>query len=127
MLGYENDDINSEWIHTGDYARIDNGYLYLCGRKKNMILLSNGENVFPEEIEKKINESEHIKEVEVRVVDNLITAEIVLVRNDIYYKRRAEEHIVKVNKALPSYKRVKKIIVRETGFSKTSLHKIKRR
>ena len=70
MLGYyENEEATKEtidkdgWLHTGDLAKIDkDGYIYICGRKKNVIVLNNGKNVFPEELENLLNKIEGIKE-----------------------------------------------------------------
>ena len=68
MLGYYNDEkltsqiIKNGWLYTGDLGYLEDDYLFITGRKKNVIVLKNGENVFPEELEKKINEIKYVKE-----------------------------------------------------------------
>ena len=69
MLGYYNDKKATEealedgWLHTGDLAKIDeDGYIYICGRKKSVIVLKNGKNIFPEEMEALVNKIEGVKE-----------------------------------------------------------------
>lgn len=69
MLGYYNDEkatkevLNEGWFHTGDLAKIDeDGYIFICGRKKSVIVLKNGKNIFPEEMEALVNKIEGVKE-----------------------------------------------------------------
>ena len=69
MLGYyQNEEATNEvlkdgWFYTGDLARIDEeGYIFICGRKKSVIVLKNGKNIFPEEMEGLINRIEGVKE-----------------------------------------------------------------
>ncbi len=146
MLGYfDNDEANAEvftedgWFRTGDVGYLDNdGYLYITGRQKSVIVLENGKNVFPEEIEEYISHIEEIAEAVVigREVDgNKVELTAVVYPNydkfphgaDEDTVRRSLEHaIAAMNKKLPSFKRVMRIEVRSTEFEKTHTKKIKR-
>lgn len=128
MLGYYKDEaataaaFDGEWFKTGDIGSIDDdGYLTIDGRKKNLIILSNGKNVSPEELEILISDIENVVEVIVYGEDNLIAAEI-------YAEDRSgiEEGINALNETLPSYKRINRIKFRDTEFEKTTTKKIKR-
>lgn len=131
MQGYYNDPqanrdaFEGEWYKTGDLGYMDkNGYLYLTGRKKNLIILSNGENVSPEELEQKLTEIPGICEVIVCAEKNTLTAEI-------YSEPGADINVIEqqiegVNKTLPEYKNIRKVIFRDTPFPKTTTQKIKR-
>ena len=128
MLGYYKDEaataasFDGEWFKTGDLGYFDNeGYLYINGRKKNLIILSNGKNVSPEELELLISEIENVVEVIVYGEDNLIAAEIFA--ED---KSGIEEAIEKLNEKLPSYKKINRVKFRDTEFDKTTTKKIKR-
>ena len=122
---------DGDWFKTGDFGYLDNeGYLYFVGRKKNLIVLSNGKNVAPEELEDKLTTKiEYIKEVMVYEDDaDLIAAEFFL--NTEEYpdaKERLEADVKAVNRELPVYKRIHKITTRDTEFSKTTTLKIKRK
>ncbi len=134
MLGYlDNEEatkeaFDGEWFKTGDVGRLDkDGYLYLTGRKKNLIILSNGKNVSPEEIEAKLLDFSLIEEVVVFDEDGKIGAEIYPgegcsddMKNDIYAV------VDEYNKTVPPYKNIEKITVRNTPFPKTTTMKIKR-
>ena len=147
MLGYYNNEqatkeVLSEngWFRTGDYGYVDkNGYLYITGRKKNIIVLQDGKNVFPEEIEEYLGAIPHIKECVVigRQKDNdlAITA---LIYPDFDYTKSAglndkeavynaiREEINAVNRKLVGYKRIANIEFMEEEFEKTPSKKIKR-
>ena len=115
------------WFKTGDIGRFDNdGYLYVTGRVKNLIILANGKNVYPEEIEGYLSVFDEIKEVIVYAEDDLIAAEIYPDFDIDGVKNIIDAKIHKLNKTLPPYKQIAKIKFRETEFSKTTTKKIKR-
>ena len=147
MLGYYNNEQATKevlspkgWFYTGDFGYIDaNNYLYITGRKKNIIVLQDGKNVFPEEIEEYLGAIELVKETIVvgRQKDNdlAITA---LIYPDIDYaesiglKSKEEiyeairQKINETNRKLVGYKRVVAVEFMETEFEKTPSKKIKR-
>lgn len=137
MLGYYKMEeetrkvIKDRWFSTGDIGYIDkDGFLFITGRKKNLIVLSNGENVSPEEIESIIKKCILIKEVIVFEKDKLICAEV-FPNYDLAKERKIsnlneilKEEINKINKNLPIYKQINKIIFRENEFLKTTTKKI---
>lgn len=147
MLGYYKDEENTRrsftddgWFMTGDLGYLDrNNFLYICGRKKNLIILSNGKNVHPEELEQAIVEKlAYVKEVIVYAsvasngTQDAITACIYLDDEFIQsseitdIRERLDEDIKQLNRALPSFKRIAKTIIRDTEFDKTTTRKIKR-
>ncbi len=133
------------WFHTGDLGYFDkDGYLYIAGRKKSVIVLKNGKNIYPEEIEGLIGRIDGVKESFVYGVpstnadekESKINAEIV------YEKERIEEilgttdeekikdymweHVKEINKTMPSYKYVREIMVTDQELIKTTTEKVKR-
>jgi len=140
MMGYyKNPDATAEtitedgWLKTGDLGyKDDNGWLFITGRKKNLIILSNGENVSPEEIENKFVGDLLIKEVLVYAQNHVITAEVfpdieqanIMGITDI--KDAIQEKVDSVNLKLTSSKAIRNIIIRECEFEKTTSKKIKR-
>lgn len=121
------------WLKTGDLGYVDeDGFVFLTGRKKNLIITPNGENVSPEEIENKLSEKRIIQEVLVRESQGVIEAEIF---PDYEYaaKKRVkdmEKHLQDIideyNLQAPLYKRIIKLRIRDTEFEKNTSKKIKR-
>lgn len=134
MLGYYNapektaEIVKDGWLYTGDLGRLDkDGFIFICGRKKNVIVLSNGKNVFPEEIETLVNLSPAVKECIVYAEGNDICCKVV---SDEKFEGNHEEtiaqHIASVNSQLISYKKINRYTVQETEMAKTTTGKIKR-
>ena len=135
MRGYYNDPeataaaFDGEWLKTGDCGYLDkDGFLFFTGRKKNLIILSNGKNVSPEEIEGKLTAGiEGVKEVLVYEKDKRITAEFYLDEEAHPELRETlASQVEAVCETLPEYMHVQKILIRDTEFDKTSTLKIKR-
>lgn len=150
MLGYyENEEANKEslkegWFYTGDLAKIDEeGYIFICGRKKSVIVLKNGKNIFPEEMENLVNKIEGIKEsfifgkIQSNDENNIkINVKIVFDRDVIknVYKVEKNEDIYtvlakkikEINQTMPSYKAIRGIMLTEEPLIKTTTNKIKR-
>jgi long-chain acyl-CoA synthetase len=117
-----------EWFKTGDLGYLDSdNYLYITGRKKNLIILPNGENVSPEELEQKIMRFPYVKEVVVSEKAGQIQAEVFLDKEmQPDGEQRIKEDMAALNKSLPNYKKIARTIVREQEFEKTTTRKIKR-
>lgn len=132
MKGYYKDPeataavFDGDWLKTGDRCRIDeDGYLFYVGRDKNLIVLSNGKNVSPEEIEDKLICIDYVTEVLVYQKDDQITAEFFLNEEDYPGCRDLlKADVDKVNDVLPKFKRVTKTIIRDDEFPKTTTMKI---
>ena len=150
MKGYHNQpELTAEtidedgWLHTGDIARISlDGHLYITGRIKNMIVLSGGKKVFPEEVEAVIEKSEYIAEVCVLGISRAFgskdgTEEItaVVVPKEYLYEKHSEEELEKLIRDdiklltthLAQYKRPTNIIFKRDPLPKTTTRKIKRK
>lgn len=149
MLGYyQNEEATKEtidedgWLHTGDLAKIDkDGFIYITGRKKFVIVLKNGKNVYPEELEILINKIAGVSESFVygKLEDDgdyKISAKIVYdkdIMKDVYGLEDKQEirdklwqEVKIINKTMPKYKYIKDIIVTEEELIKTTTRKIKR-
>lgn len=127
------------FFHTGDYGKMgEDGRLYITGRKKNLIVLKNGKNIYPEEIEDYLMSATEITEVIVTSVKDEDGSEIAL-KAEIYPEQSLVEEktddelyniikaaVEKINDGLPSHKKVTKVVVRKTPFEKTTSGKIKR-
>ena len=151
MLGYFKNEketkkaIKDGWFHTGDLAKIDeDGYIYICGRKKNVIVLKNGKNIYPEEMENLINKIDGVEEsfifgkpMSKDQNDIKIFAKIVYnpeLVEDIYHVKETEEvykimnqKIKQINAEMPKYKSIKGMFVSEEPLIKTVTNKIKRK
>lgn len=123
------------WLKTGDLGYVDEDrYVYITGRKKNLIILANGENVSPEELENELCRSPLVKEALVREKERIIEAEIFPDYEYVKKKRIKEERIQEklqeiideFNQPMPQYKRIRSLIVRKEEFEKTPSKKIKR-
>lgn len=115
------------WFKTGDLGYLDSDdYLYITGRKKNLIILNNGENISPEYLERKILLLSYVKEVVVSERDGKIQAEVLLDTESEEANERIAEDIVKLNKKMPDHMKIANIFIRKEEFEKTSTSKIKR-
>ena len=140
MLGYYNKQEDTDevlkdgWFHTGDSGRFDKDhFLYITGRIKNLIILSNGENVSPEELELRIAKNPAVKEIMVYGENEDIVAEIY---PDSEYQKvhgiedlegALKKYVLDLNEELADYKRIHVVRFRTEPFEKTSSGKIKRR
>jgi long-chain acyl-CoA synthetase len=152
MLGYYNNEeatratFENGWFKTGDLGRFDaDGFLHICGRKKNVIISKSGKNVFPEEIEDILNRSPYImeslvygekdeKHLEIIAAKIVVDAEAFIelsesrsipITHDLL-KSVIGQEIQKVNKEFPLYKQIRKFGIRDQEFQKTTTQKIKR-
>lgn len=149
MLGYYNSPeetaevLKDGWLHTGDYGYFDkDGFLYVCGRKKSVIVTKNGKNIFPEEVEFYLTQNRFIQEALVHGItdeksgDTIVKAEVYLDReaikdsvgdlSTIELRTFIKQEVDKINEQMPLYKRVKRFGIREKEFEKTTTRKIKR-
>ena len=148
MMGYYKDAENTAktikggWLYTGDYGYLDeDGFLYITGRKKNVIVTKGGKNIFPEEVEYYLLLSDFISEVIVygkheEIKDDLICTAIMYpdfkalenagCMTDEEKYRKLKEAVDEANSKMPPFKRVKRIEIREDDFIKTTTLKIKR-
>lgn len=148
MLGYykneeeTNKALRDGWLYTGDYGYIDeDGFVFITGRKNDIIVLRNGKNVYPQEIEFLINKLPYVDESIVYSrdksnTDTLLCAKIVYNRENIenkFGKRGKEEYreliwedIKNINKGLPTYKHIKEIFITEEPLERTTTQKVKR-
>lgn len=131
MMGYYNrpeetaEVLENGWFRTGDIGSVDeDGFVYITGRKKNLILLDNGKNVYPEELETVIGRIENVDEVIVYEENSLITAEIYAENADA--KEQIKKDIQEFNKTIAAYKQIRRIKFRGAEFEKTTTKKIKR-
>ena len=149
MMGYYNlpekteEVLKDGWFHTGDLGFLDdNGWLYITGRKKNVIVTKTGKNIYPEEVEYYINRNKYIQESLVHGIlddneDTLVSAQV-RPDYDVIYEEFGENMdegqihalikkvIGDINEKLPIYKRVRNFSVRREEFIKTTTKKIKR-
>ena len=140
MLGYYHKEeetketLRDGWLHSGDCGYFDkDNYLYVTGRIKNLIILSNGENVSPEEIERRIAKNPGVKEVQVYAENEDIVTDIY---PDIDYLKSIniddvdeyiKNYVFDLNESLADYKRINIVRVTKEPLEKTSSGKIKRK
>ena len=132
--------LKNGWFQTGDLARIDeDGYIFICGRKKSVIVLKNGKNIFPEEMETLINKEDGVEESfifgkPISKDPNDIKIFVKIVYNKEGFEGKAEteikeyfnEKIKSINKTMPHYKAIRGIIISDKPLIKTTTNKIKR-
>lgn len=147
MMGYYEDKdatnavLKDGWLYTGDYGYIDDsGYVFLTGRKKNLIVLKNGKKIFPEEIEENLNKIDLVQECFVFGLpkgDDVVLSVKIKYNEEVVkekYSNLTEEELKKiiwekvkeVNKLVPKYKYIKNMILTSEEFAKTTTNKIKR-
>lgn len=146
---YENEEATNEvlkdgWFYTGDLGYIDKeGYLFITGRKKDVIVLKNGKNIYPEELEILINKLPYVAESLVFGMpdskkDDLVLSAKIVYNKDVM-KEMFEDKVVtdyhdiiwqdikaQINKQMPAYKSIRDIIVTDEPLTKTTTQKIKR-
>ena len=121
------DALRDGWYASGDIGYLDDdGFLYLTGRKKNLIILSDGENVSPEKLENGINRLEGVCETMVYEEDHAIVAEIFPEKEYLGKQEWFEEQVNKYNETLPPTQRIRKVKLRDVEFPKNTSRKILR-
>ena len=147
MLGYYNNpEATAEvfdkdgFFHTGDYGKLDEeGWIYITGRKKNLIILSNGKNVYPEEIEADLQKVEGVSEVVVYAGESRVQKDKITIVAEIFpdadlladkgitdLQGYFENQVKALNAKMPPYKAVKRVKLRYTEFQKNTSRKITR-
>ncbi len=126
---------------TGDLGRFDeDGFLFITGRKKNVVVLKSGKNVYPEELEEIVGKLPYVNEVMVygkKKEDDLLVSAKIVYNKDYFQERFSEkteqelaslmkEDIVRINETLPGYKHIKHLTFQTTPLIKTSTAKVKR-
>lgn len=133
MVGYYHNEEENEkvfvdgWFRTGDLGRIDeHGALHITGRIKNLIILSNGENIPAESMESQVYTIPYVKEVVAYGKDDVIVAEVFLDEEVADARERINADIQAINQRLPIVKNIGKVVIRDAEFPKTTTKKIKR-
>ena len=131
MLGYYKDPegtaevIDADgWFHTGDIARVEeDSYMYLTGRKKNLIILDSGENITPEELEGLVEKCPAVQECIVKEMGKKIGAVVYCPQDK---QQTVQEHITEMNRTLPLYKRIGVVEFSETPLPRNATGKLLR-
>ena len=138
---YKNEDATAQaidkdgWLHTGDMAIMDNdGYFYIKGRCKNMLLTASGQNIYPEEIESKLNNMPHVAESLIVLRQEKLVALVYPDADEAFsnglnqkdLEKIMEENRETINKDLPAYSQLSRIILHPEEFEKTAKKSIKR-
>ena len=146
---YENEEATNEvlkdgWFYTGDLGYIDkDGYLFITGRKKDVIVLKNGKNIYPEELEILINKLPYVSESIVFGMPDSKKDDLVLSAKIVYNKDVMKEMFegkevsdyhdiiwqdikAQINKQMPAYKSIRDIIITDEPLIKTTTQKVKR-
>ncbi|MFO8184561.1 MAG: AMP-binding protein [Candidatus Aegiribacteria sp.] len=153
MIGYHDNPEDTQkvftddgWFRTGDYGYLDeDGFLFITGRKKNIIIAKNGKNIYPEELEQVLNRSKYLMETMVFGRASRQKGEevwvIVVPDMDLFIsgeesdgerispeslRGKVREEISRVNSSQPHYRRISRFIIRSTEFPKTTTRKIRR-
>jgi len=150
MLGYYNNEeatneaLHDGWLYTGDLGYFDkDDYMFITGRKKNVIVLKNGKNIYPEELEALINKLPGVKEsfvfgrpdkdddadlkLGVKVCyDKTIMKNAFSLENEDDIREKLWKEIKEINKTMPKYKYIKELLLTTEEFEKTTTQKIKR-
>ena len=150
MLGYYQNDEATEkaiidgWFHTGDLAKIDkDGYIFICGRKKNVIILKNGKNIYPEEIEGLINKIEGVEESfiygkplssdkeNIKIYAKIVYDEEIMknaykIQNEKEIFEEIAKKIKEINSLMPKYKAIRGFSLTKEPLIKTTTNKLKR-
>ena len=132
------------WFYTGDLAKIDEeGYIFICGRKKSVIVLKNGKNIFPEEMENLINRIEGIEESfvfgkqmsqdknDIKIYAKLVYNQKIVedaykIKGEDNIRKVMNEKIKEINRSMPHYKAIRGILLTQEPLIKTTTNKIKR-
>jgi long-chain acyl-CoA synthetase len=142
MLGYyKNEEATREtldsegWYHTGDLGTMDrNGNVFINGRSKNMLLGANGQNIYPEEIEDKLNSMTMVVESVVVQREQKLVGLVYpdydeaknMNFNDVDIANIMEQNRLQLNEQLPAYEKITEIEIRKEEFEKTPKRSIKR-
>lgn len=149
MLGYVNNPeatkevMKDDWFYTGDLGYFDkDGFLFITGRKKDVIVLKNGKNIFPEELEILVNKLPYVSEsmvfgrpepdgdykICVKLVYNqeYVEQNFPGISKEDLYKKVWEGIKINVNHKMPAYKYIRELILTETPLIKTTTQKVKR-
>ncbi len=140
---YKNEEATKEvfkdgYLYTGDLGYIENNFVFITGRKKDVIITANGKNVFPEEVESVLDACNYVKESMVYAKEDKVLSALIVPDYDVLKEEFGEipddekvekliaEKIREINKNLPTYKAVAKFTIRKEELIKTTTRKIKR-